>query len=186
MGAAMSNAPSVSILVFDSSVLSCFARAGRLDSLDALTAGRRRVMTPAVIEELAQGTQEHPRLAKVQQIEWIETVRVDGLDELVAFSEYLRFLGGGPRNVGEAATLAWAEVHCAVAVLDDQTAVQLGRQRGVTVKRTLSLIATGVERGLLSDYEAVALVEDLIGGGARFPCDGREFITWCRAKGLLR
>lgn len=88
--------------------------------------------------------------------------------------------------MGEAATLAWAEVHNAVAILDDQTAVYLGRQHGVKVKRTLSLIATGFDRDRLSEDEAIALVDELIGGGARFPCDGRKYIAWRRANGLLR
>lgn len=182
----MRDAASVLTLVFDSSVLSCFARAGRLDSLKTLTGDYRRVMTSAVIDELARGVQEFPRLADVELCEWIETVRGDSLEELVAFSDCLRFLGGGPRNIGEAATLAWAEVHGAVAVLDDQTAVQLARQRGVQVKRTLSLVATGFERGRLSEDAAAILVDELIGGGARFPCDGRKYMAWCRDNGLLR
>lgn len=172
-------------LVFDSSVLSCFARAGRLDDLQALTETHRRVVTRAVQDEIEQGIQQHLRLAEVQQCTWLEVVHGDSLEELAVFSDYVRLLGCGTRDVGEAATLAWAEVHRAVAILDDQTAANVSRQRGVRLKRTLSLVSTGVQQNRLSEEDAAALVDDLIGGGARFPCDGRHFIAWCREKGLL-
>ena len=42
-------------LVFDSSVLSCFARAGRLELLHQIAAERRRVVTRDVVVELEEG-----------------------------------------------------------------------------------------------------------------------------------
>jgi len=172
-------------LVFDTSPLSCFARAGRLETLRELTEGHRRVFTPAVRDEVELGVHQYASLEDVLECAWLELVHGDTLKELTAFSEYVRLLGCGPRDVGEAATLAWAEAHHAIAVIDDQTAVNAAHSRHVSVKRTLALISTGIQQDLISNDDAAILVDELIGGGARFPCDGRRFIAWAREKDLI-
>lgn len=182
----MQDATTPHTLVFDSSVLSCFARAEHLDVLDTLTAVHRRVMVRAVKEEIDRGVMRCPLLGALERCAWLEVVRGDSLAELAAFSHYVGILGCGARDVGEAATLAWAEAHHAVAVLDDQAGVNAGKQRGVRIKRTLALISTGIQRGVLAQDDAAAVVDDLIRrGGGRYPCDGRGFVPWCREKGLL-
>lgn len=171
-------------LVFDTSVLSCFARAGLLEVLERITSGHVRIAPRAVIEELEDGASEFPLLRSVQEQTWLTTVRVDSLQELHAFARYaVRF--GADRNIGEASVLAYAEVHHATAVVDDQTAVQVGRERGVSVKRTLALIGGAVVKSLLTESEAVALVDPLIQGGARFPCSGTDYLEWAKHHGLL-
>jgi predicted nucleic acid-binding protein len=87
--------------------------------------------------------------------------------------------------VGEASVLAWAEANHGIALIDDQAAVQVGRERGVEVKRTLAIIARGVRRELLSRGDAAALVDDLVRVGARFPCAGSAFLAWATTAGLL-
>ena len=43
--------------------------------------------------------------------------------DLAVFAEYARILGSSVQgDVGEAATLAWAETHSAIAIIDDQAA----------------------------------------------------------------
>jgi hypothetical protein len=121
------------ILVLDSSVLNPFARAGRLADLQRLTDGFDHVTTRAVLDELARGVAEYPALAAIPQQPWLRTVASDSLAELVAFSEYVRVLGGSSRNIGESSVLAHAEIHGAVAFVDDDAAVSAGRTRGVTV-----------------------------------------------------
>lgn len=176
----------MAVLVLDSSVLSAFARASRLAELDRLTAGHTRVTTRAVLEELANGVSVHPLLAEVAQQPWLTTVAVDSLPELVVFTEYVRTLGGSSRNVGEASVLAHAEVHRAVAFVDDQAAVGVGKNRGVLVRRTLAVIIEGIQRDLLDRDQASALVDDLVRlGGARMPCDGAGFVAWAESRGLL-
>ena len=172
-------------LVFDSSVLSCFARAARLEALRTLTEGHGRVVTRAVMEEIENGIPRFARLDDVRRCGWLEVVRGDSLEELIAFSHYVEILGSGKRNIGEATVLAWAETHSAVAVLYDQAGVNAGKQRGVRVKRTLALVSTGVGRGVLSEGDAQFLVDALIASGARLPCDGRQFMAWCGRNGLL-
>ena len=175
----------VDTLVFDSSVLSCFARAGRLELLHRMVAGRRCVVTRDVLEELAAGTSDHLRLADVGTQAWLEAVTLSELAEIELFAAYSRIFGAGPRDLGEAATLAWAEAHGATAMLDDQTAVNAARAHGVTARRTLALVADAVRREILDEAAAAALVDELIGGGARFPCAGTDFIAWARGRGAL-
>ncbi len=105
--------------------------------------------------------------------------------ELQLFAAYADRFGVGERDVGEASVLAWAEAHRAVAVTDDEVAVQVGRARGVEVKRTLSLVARGVREALLTEADADELVDALLAGGARFPFSAGQFLAWARANHLL-
>ena len=133
--------------VFDSSVLSPFARAGRLDDLRTMFEGMTLVTTSAVREELLNGVGDHPALRTVLDAEWLLTAATDGIQVLLAFVAYRRIFGGCTRDVGEATVLAYAEVHGATAVIDEQVAVKHGRDRGVTVIRTLSPIADCIDQG---------------------------------------
>jgi len=173
-------------LIFDSSVLSAFARAELLDLLEELTHGHERCMPRAVVDEVERGIEDHPALKAISAASWLRVVPVDSLDELVAFADYATRLVAGDRNVGEASVLAWAEVNGAVALTDDQDAVQCGRENGVSIRRSLALLASGVKEGILSEGRAIEVVEALVKQGeARFPCGGHEFITWARDQGLL-
>lgn len=172
--------------MFDCAPLSAFARARRLPMLDLLTAGDDRVTTTAVVEELKAGLLDYPELQEAIDLAWLKVVSLDELEELRLFGEYARRLGSGVHDVGEATVLAWAESKGAVAFTDDEVAVQVGRDRGVTVVRSLALVARGVKRGALTERDAESLVEDLIRGGGRYPFRaGSEFLAFAREKGLL-
>jgi predicted nucleic acid-binding protein len=173
------------VLVLNSSPLSCFARADRLLLLEQLTVGYDRVTVKAVLGELEDGSRTYPALRSVSRLPWLRVEPADDLSELRLFAEYSRRLVSGRHNVGEASVLAWAEAHGAIAVLDDQAGVQMGRERGVEVRRTLALIARGIRDGILSESGAAGLVDDLIRGGARFPTTAAGFIGWIRDHGLV-
>lgn len=175
----------MAILVLDSAPLSAFARANRLEQLDLLTAGDDRVTTSAVVEELREGLPIHPELQDALDLPWLRIERLTELEELRLFGEYARRLGSGTHDVGEATVLAWAEAHGATAFTDDEVAVQVGRDRGVEVKRTLALVARGARRGVLSNTDAQQLVDELLHAGARFPFGPGEFIRWAREHDLL-
>lgn len=173
-------------LGMDTSVLSAFARARRLDVLERLTDGRRRVVTEAVLSELDRGQAEHPRLAEIRAVPWLELVRPDSTSELVLFNEYIRVLGSRARNIGEASILAWAEVTSSMVAMDDDDAVRAARRRNVVVIRTLTLLCNGLHRGHLTAEQACTLVDELAtDGGARFPCDGGGFVQWAERNGLI-
>jgi predicted nucleic acid-binding protein len=107
------------------------------------------------------------------------------LASLGVFAQYVRLLGSGARDIGEAATLAWAEVHGATAVLDDAAARRAGKERGVDVHGTLWLVANGLRSSLLTEDQAISLVDALRLAEAWLPCDGRGFLDWCRRERLL-
>ena len=113
--------------VFDAGPLSNFARVGQLETLSAICGEIRCVVTEAVLDELAAGVPVYPLLQAVLDSDWLDHVHVDGLPELGVVAEYARVLGSSRTgDVGEAATLAWAEVHGAVAIVDDQAARNAG------------------------------------------------------------
>lgn len=173
--------------VFDAGPLSHFARAGRLDRLRLICGEARLTVTEAVLDELTNGAATHPSLQDVIEAEWLEHVRVDGLAELAVFAEYARVLGSSLLgDVGEAATLAWAETHDGVAIVDDQAARNVARQRQVTVHGSLWLVTRGMNEGHLRDVEATQLVGMLLDANARFPfTSAAEFIPWARAESLI-
>lgn len=173
-------------LIFDASPLNHFARAGKLDTLQQLVSGHRCVVTIAVRQELQAGATRHRELAAIDRLPWIETVRVDGLEELYRVAEYLRRLGSTQRNAGEASVLAWAELNGAIAYVDDQVACNVARARGVTVYRTLNLIVRGHRAGYFTEDQAQGLVVDLASTGARFPPQAQtDLFTWARLEHLL-
>jgi predicted nucleic acid-binding protein len=175
----------VTALIFDTTPLNHFALAGRLAVLERLTASYRRVVPQAVLDELRVGETRHPPLADVRNAEWLEMVACDGLEELRVFAQYVRILGSGHRDIGEASVLAWAEVHGATAVLDERAGTQAAKARGVSVHGTLWLIVNGLNAGELSLAEAERLVDRLRDASARLPCTGAEFFEWAKAQGLL-
>ena len=173
--------------VFDTGPLSCFARAGRMETLRAICGDSRCVVTEAVVEELRRGIDAHPSLGNVLDADWLDRVGVNSLPELGAFAEYARVIGvSRERDVGEAATLAWAEIHGAIAVVDDQAATNAGRRRKVETHGTLWFVVRGLKAGELAEPEAVRLVGDLLDTGVWFPFSSAEdFISWARSESLL-
>ena len=173
--------------VFDAGPLSYFARAGRLETLRAICDDSRCVATDAVLEELRRGSDAYPSLLDVLDAAWLEHVGIEGLHELAVFAEYAQVLGSSREgDVGEAATLAWAEMYGAIAIVDDQAAANAGRGRKVETHGTLWLVIRGLRSGDLSEPDAVQLVGALLDAGAWFPLGGaEEFIPWARGEGLL-
>ncbi|MFA1551702.1 hypothetical protein [Actinomadura chokoriensis] len=107
-------------LVIDSSPLNYFARSNQLPVLQKLLAGHRCSITSAVEEELLQGAPRHAQLYQAAAQPWLAIVNETALPFLGMFSEYHGRLGGGMRNIGEATTLAYAEFHGIIAMIDDR------------------------------------------------------------------
>ncbi len=172
-------------LGLDSSVLSPFARAGRLEELARLTAPYQCVITEEIREELRRGQLVYPAIADAIALPWILLAPTDAPEVLAIFGSYLRALGSSGRNRGEASILAWAELTKQPVLIDDDAAVQAGRRRSVRVLRSLSLVATGLARGTLGEESAQTLVDELRRlGGARFPPECSNFVAWAERQGL--
>ncbi|MDY0061378.1 MAG: hypothetical protein RBU45_16335 [Myxococcota bacterium] len=173
------------VFVFDSSCLCPFALADRLDTLRRFTEGSERRTTRAVLDEIRAGVTAHPALEGLLHLDWLEAVPIDGLPELIVFSDLRRRFGHGKRDIGEASVLAWAEVHGAVAVLDDQTGRIVAQERRIAYRGTLGILALAIRNGRTTLPEAAVTVDLLRAAGARLPCDGEGFVVWCGEHGLL-
>jgi predicted nucleic acid-binding protein len=181
---ALTPAPSGLTLIWDASALHHAIKAGKVDVLADMAgcqggAPRRNLTTAAVLDEIA-----HHRLP-VAGLDWLETVHVDGLDELAALVDWMSRVSGQKSNQGEATVLAWAEVHDAVAVIDDRDAVRVGRAGGLAVCGSLSVIAEAVRDGRTTAYVATTFVDALMSTGMRYPCSTGGFVAWAKQNGLL-
>jgi predicted nucleic acid-binding protein len=167
----------------DATALSHFARAGQLGVLEAVTRPWvRRVTTQAVSSELANGPEVV--VDAFRAAAWIEVVPVDDLAELRAVIRFANMLSAGERDLGEATVLGWSQVNGAVALVDEDTARQVGRREGVEVHGSLWFLHDGVVRLSLTEGEAAVVVDRLRLAGMYLPCDGAGFMRWCAANGL--
>ncbi len=172
-------------LAFDSSPLNYFARSNQLPVLGKLVAGDTCFITRAVEDELLRGASKHAQLYQVTIQPWISVIEDSSIEFLRLFSEYHSRLGGGGRNIGEATTLAYAELHGMTAFVDDRVGRRHGKERGVVVTGTLELVCQGMRDKALEESQASAVVDLLCDHEAFLPCDGATFIDWARAEGLL-
>ena len=148
-------------------------------------AGCERGITAAVLDEIRRGEADHPLLAEIERLQWLEHLRADSLPALQVFAGYTQRLGSGDRDIGEASTLAWAELNHAIAIVDDRVATRIGRDRGVEVHGTLWLVTRGLRRGVIGREEAPPLIDALRHTEAWFPCSGDDFLRWADENGLL-
>lgn len=155
--------------------------------LRSLAEGDECFVVAAVLDEVKSGVRAHPEVSAIEEASWLEPVRIEGLDDLAVFAEYVRVLGSGPRNVGEAETLTWAEKRGAIAVIDERAAVRCGRERDVEVHGTLWLIAEGYRASLLARNEVISLIDALADAEAWFPAEarGEDFFEWASQEGMI-
>lgn len=113
-----------SVLVWDTTGPLHASRAARADILvEAAGLDRRHVLTDVAAEELVGKGHPVPT--------WAELAPLEELDELSTFATWMTRNGSDQsigHNLGEAATLAWAEVHGATAIIDDKKARQVARR----------------------------------------------------------
>lgn len=173
------------ILVWDASPLHHAILAGRMDTLADLAAEwrgspRRNVTTPVVIDELRRYDLD------VSGLGWLEVEHVDGgVAELGVLFRWMDLVSGPRSNHGEATVLAWAELHGAVAVVDDRDARKSARAAGLPVWGVLRVIAEAVRDGRGTEYVATTLVDGLLRSGARYPFGQGGFVAWARKSRLL-
>jgi predicted nucleic acid-binding protein len=137
----------VSKLVFDSTALSHFARAGRLAELEAVTAADKCIVPTNVLGELTRGVAAYPALGTVSAQGWLHPAEIDQFDEVVAFARYKGELGCGPeRNNGEATVLAWVTVHGGIAIIDEDAATKIGDRDGLQVQGSFVVSNPGLQR----------------------------------------
>ena len=172
-------------LAFDSSPLNYFARSGQMFVLGKLVQDSSCLITRAVEDELLRGASKHVQLYQASAQSWLTVVEDSSIEFLRLFSEYHSRLGGGGRNIGEASTLAYAELHGITAFLDDRVGRRHGRERGVLVTGTLELLCRAIRDNMLGESEAEGIIDVLADHEAFLPCNGSTFLEWARAEGFL-
>lgn len=177
----------MSVLVFDNTPLSHFARAGALPVLCELTRGFHCVVPSEVLAELLDGAALHPSLTAAVSLDWVSTVELSEVAEVVTFARYKSELGGGiERNNGEAAVLAWTTVHGGTALIDERAATRIAVREGIEVHGTMWLIANGVQQGRIDRVSAVRMVDRLAATDMALPTDGAGLLAWAEEEGLLQ
>ncbi|WP_345482955.1 hypothetical protein [Actinopolymorpha pittospori] len=165
-------------MVWDTSPILHAGRIDRLDVLGDIASGwGRNVTTAAVAQELEREDVTVP--------EWLGVVHVDGLDEIIALGEWLQRVSAGRRDRGEATVFAWAEVHGAIAIVDDKDARMAAQRAGLAAHGTLWVIARAVVAERITCAGAVGFVDAMLSSGARYPFGYGGFVPWAEAQGLL-
>jgi len=173
-------------LIFDTTCLSNFARAGRFATLEAIVGTRRCIAPAEVMDELQAGSEMIADLAAVLTADWLESFKLSDTQELAVFARYKTQLGGGiSENLGEAAVLALAKVHGGVAIIDERAASRIAQRDGIIAHGSLWLIVQGIRIGELDRSDAEQLVDELRDTGMRLPTSGNELFTWAQEQGLL-
>lgn len=171
-------------LVIDTGPLSHLARAGWLSVLRSI-AGERAVIIPDAVEaELRQGIHLNPHIQQVLDAEWITTRALASGPELAAFGRFASRLVVGTRNVGEAAVLAYAEVHGAIAIIDDAAGRKAARDFSVPLRPTLALLCHAIRDGLLTTRMVSDLADHLLETEYRLPFGPGGFKKWANEHGL--
>ncbi len=173
-------------LVFDNTPLSHFARAGALPVLESISAGFRCVSPAEVAKEIIRGTEKYPAIAAAVSLPWIDIVELTDIDEVVAFARYKAELGGGlERNNGEAAALAWANVHGGTVIMDERAGTRAARRDNIEVHGTLWLITNAIRDSKLRETDAIKMIDQLAATDMTLPTDGAGFLAWAHEQGLL-
>lgn len=104
---------------------------------------------------------------------------------IVCFTRWVRRLGAGDRNIGEASVFAVAELSDGIALTDDREATRVGRAHDLEVHGTIWLLASACRAKKLAEAGASALIDLLRATGHRLPCTGSQFPSYARRHGLL-
>ncbi|MCZ7376675.1 hypothetical protein [Micromonospora sp. WMMC250] len=173
------------LLVFDTTVLHHFTLADRLDVLADLVAGQRVATTAVVLDELRTNSERERALTAALELDWVNVIPLDTITELSCFAAWVRRIGAGRRDLGEASVFAAAEIYRGTAVTDDRTATKVGRRYGLEVHGTIWLLAERCRSGRLTEVNAGAIIDALGETQHRLPCTGAEFSSYARKAGIL-
>jgi hypothetical protein len=89
----------VTSLVFDTTALSHFARAGRTDTLRMVVADDEPILLAEVVAELARGVSGYPSLGSAAAGDWLKQAELEELQEIAAFARYKGNLAAGREEI---------------------------------------------------------------------------------------
>ena len=156
--------------IANTTVISNFARVGRIDLLRAVLANL--YIPTEVYAEIQAGLEEG--YAFLSQVEaaisplfedgWIVLVALEGDAEFSLFGQISDNL-----HPGEAACLTIAKQRDWLLLTDDQAARKLATKLGLELSGTLGILVQAVKTGLLALDEANTLLDQMIANGYRSP-----------------
>ena len=168
-------------LVFDTSALFNFGhRDSLLGLLKQLKAENQLVVPAAVVEELVPEQRHDYALMRADHfIPLAPKPKLEDLERLRGLSAAL--------GQGEVEVILLAREVQGMAILDDRAARRVAEQSGVEATGTLGLIAHGIERGWMTDAEAMRAVRQLRANGFFVPRvgDDERFDAYLRRLGRV-
>lgn len=175
-------------LVFDTTCLSHFAIADRIDVLGHYVSGVPCYSTTVVLDEIRRGAVKYPQLEAVAAQEWISFQRMDSsVERLTSFVRWTTMFGSqNDRDLGEASVMAVAAELNVTALVDDQAAKRVALQHHGEVHGTLWLLAEVWRVGGATEVQLCNLVNALADSGMRLPCNGTEFPDFVKENKLGR
>ena len=147
--------------LLDTTLLSNFARIGRLDLL--MTILPEAMTTPQVLAELGKG--EAAGWLPESDWEWLEVVTLPAKEQ-AHFEKMREVLGDG-----EASCLAVARERNGTLITDDRDARRYARRLGVAISGTLGVLALSVRRRILTLPEADSVLQAMIKQGYYSPAN---------------
>jgi predicted nucleic acid-binding protein len=147
------------VILLDATVLSNFARAGRLDLLRL--ALPEATTTPQVLTELQNGVDAG--YFPAGSWDWLGVTELTTREEV--YLSKLRVILGD----GEAACIAVLIESPGILFSDDLLARRQAQRRGIPVSGTLGILLSLVQAGRLSRDEADACLQEMIAQGYRSP-----------------
>ncbi len=172
-------------LVFDTGPLRHFAAQGWLAVLRFLAAGRAVYIPEAVEDELRRASEHNPTLGAVLNAEWITVHRATDVAYLATFASYESRLAVGRTNLGECGVLAMGEVYGCEIVIDDNTARQVAKEKGLRVIATVPLLCDAVRTKQLTLVMVEKLADDLLASEYFLPFEAGGFRRHVIENGLL-
>lgn len=162
---------------WDATLLIHAERADRLDVLGSLLPPCRHVVPDIV----------HRELLGMTLPVWIGTMTLgDDLRELRAFSRWLTVTGATEdRHRGEAAVLAWSEVHRAVPIIDDAGARRVAGRHGFPAHGSLWALTEGIAAGRATVGVVSAFCDEMLRHDIRWPFGLGGFASCAHKAGLL-
>jgi predicted nucleic acid-binding protein len=159
--------------ILDTTALSNFAAAGRIDLLGKRYGGKA-FTTVEVVDELNKGVKAgylhlDSVLQQIQTINpagWIQIMISNSAAEQILRSQFDQFLGPG-----EASCLSLAISRQMILVTDDLAARRLAEKRNVSLTGTLGILIALVRKKALSLKEANAMLTAMIQRHYRSPVD---------------
>jgi predicted nucleic acid-binding protein len=154
--------------VFDTGPLRHFAAQGWLGVLRFIS-GEHPVYIPDSVErELDDAAERVSAVRGVLEADWISVYRSFNQEYVEAFAHYRDRLVVNGKNLGECGVLAMGQVYKCEVVIDDSTARQIAKEKGIRALATVPLLCEAIREKKLTTVMVEELADSLLQGDGGF------------------